>query len=146
MGRRPEADAEEPVLILVDSSVWIDYLNARRGLAGDELDRLIQEGAPLVLTGLVVTEVLQGLRRDHLSVARGLALWPLIEPEGFALYVGAAGLYRAARQRGITLSTVDVVLAALAIEHDADLFTTDSDFEGLRFAGLKLWPFREGAE
>jgi predicted nucleic acid-binding protein len=51
-------------LILVDSSVWIDFLSSRPGSAGQELRRLIEGGAPVAVTGVVVTEILQGLKRD----------------------------------------------------------------------------------
>jgi predicted nucleic acid-binding protein len=125
-------------LILVDSSVWIDFLNSNRRRAGDELERLIRSGAPLVLAGVIVTEVLQGLKREVAEVARLLAGWPLIEAGGFPTYVVAAGIFRQARERGLTLSTVDALLASLAIEYQAALFTLDKDFERLAFSGLRL--------
>ena len=125
-------------MILVDSSVWIDFLNSNHGRAGNELERLIRSGAPLVLAGAIVTEVLQGLKRDVAQVARLLAGWPLIEPGGFASYVAAAGIFRQARERDLTLSTVDALLASLAIEYEAALFTLDKDFEHLAFSGLRL--------
>jgi predicted nucleic acid-binding protein len=125
-------------LILVDTSVWVDFLNSNRGRAGDELERLIGSNALLALAGAVVTEVLQGLRRDVSPIARLLAAWPLLEPSGFGTYMAAAGIYRQARKQGLTLSTIDVLLAAIAIEHQAALFTLDKDFEGLRFTGLQL--------
>jgi predicted nucleic acid-binding protein len=125
-------------LILVDSSVWIDFLNSNRGPAGNELERLIRSDAPLALAGVIVTEVLQGLRRDVAEVARLLAGWPLIEPGGFATYVVAASIFRQARGRGLTLSTVDALLASLAIEYQAALFTVDRDFARLAFSGLQL--------
>ncbi len=125
-------------MILVDSSVWIDFLNRNRGHAGDELERLIRSGAPLVLAGVIVVEVLQGLRRDVAEIARLLARWPLIEPGGFATYAAAAGIFRQARGRGLTLSTVDALLASLAIEYQAALFTLDQDFGRLAFPVLRL--------
>jgi len=51
-------------LILVDSSVWIDFFSSSPGHAGRELRRIIEEAEPLALTGVVVAEVLQGLARD----------------------------------------------------------------------------------
>ena len=63
-----------------NTSVWIDFLNHARGLAGDELERLIGANAPLVLTGLVVAEVFQGLKREVGAVTELLARWPMIEP------------------------------------------------------------------
>ncbi len=125
-------------MILVDTSVWVDFLNSSRGPAGDELERLINSGAPLVLTGLVVAEVLQGLRRDVASVTKLLANWPLIEPAGFATCAEAAAIFRHARGRGLTLSTIDALLAALALEYNAALFTLDQDFARLAFTGLQM--------
>jgi len=125
-------------LILVDTSVWVDFLNSARGPGGDELERLIRANAPLVLTGLVVTEVLQGLRRDVEPVTALLMRWPLIEPGGFATYVAAARMFRQARARSVTLSTMDMLLAALALEFNASLFTLDQDFRQLAFTGLRL--------
>ena len=125
-------------MILVDTSVWVDFLNSNRGAAGDELEHLIRANAPLVLAGVIVTEVLQGLKREVVQVTRLLARWPLVEPNGFVSYVAAASIYRQARARGLTLSTIDALLATLAIEYQAALFTLDKDFEGLAFTGLCL--------
>lgn len=126
-------------MILVDTSVWVNFLNSNRGPAGDELERLIRANAQLALAGVVVTEVLQGLKRDVAEVTRLLSLWPLVEPKGFATYAAAGGIFRQARQRGLTISTVDALLAALAIEHQAALFTLDKDFGRLEFAGFQLY-------
>ena len=124
-------------MILVDTSVWIDFLNSAGSAAGDELERLIDRNAPLVLAGLVVTEVLQGLKRDLEQVTKLLVRWPLIEPRGFATYEAAAAIFRQSRVRGLTLSTVDALLAALALENNAALFTLDQDFQRLA-VGLRL--------
>ncbi len=132
-------------MILVDTSVWVDFLNSSRGSAGDELERLIGANAPVVLAGLVVAEVLQGLKRDVALVTRLLARWPLVEPGGFATYETAAAIFRQARGRGLTLSTVDALLAALAVEYNAALFTLDRDFERLDFTGLRLHQANRGS-
>ena|SRR5713101_5323768 len=73
-----QSHAEEPGLILVDRSVWIDFLSSSPSSAGAELRRMIADAEPFALTGVVVTEILQGLKRDvsrleHLSVAMGNA-------------------------------------------------------------------------
>jgi len=134
-------------VILVDTSVWVDFLNSAQGAAGDELERLITTNAPVVLTGLVLTEVLQGLKRHAEPVTQLLSRWLLIEPRGFATYEAAAVISRQARSRGWALSTVDAVLTALALEYNAALFTLDQDFERLTFTGLQLhWANREPKE
>ncbi|MGH9400650.1 MAG: type II toxin-antitoxin system VapC family toxin [Terriglobia bacterium] len=126
-------------MTLVDSSVWIDFFSKAPGPGGRELRRLIAESEPLALSGAIVTEVLQGLRQDIDRIERHLRLWDLLEPRGVETYRNAAGLVRLARSRGVTLTTVDALIAILALEHGAALFTLDGDFRHIgRFTGLKL--------
>lgn len=115
-------------MILVDSSVWIDFFSSASGPAGDELAKLIEHLEPLALTGVVVTEVLQGLRRDARLVESYLAQIKMLEPQGFSTYLNAAAIFRTARSNGISLATVDVLIAAVALEHRATVFTLDKDF------------------
>jgi predicted nucleic acid-binding protein len=115
-------------LILVDSSVWIDFFSSSPGRAGAELRRMIEEAEPFALTGIVVAEVLQGLTRDARRIEQYLAQWEMLEPRGFETFREAAAIYRAARAKGITPTTIDAVIAAIALEHKASVFTLDQDF------------------
>ena len=121
-------------MILVDTSVWIDYFSSSPGRAGAELRRLIEQAEPFALSGLIVTEILQGIRREVSHVERYLSLWDLLEPSGFSTYREAAAISRLARSKGITLTTIDALIAAIAAEHQASLFTLDKDF--LRIARI----------
>jgi predicted nucleic acid-binding protein len=126
-------------LILVDSSVWIDFFSQSPGPGGHELRRLMVEAEPLALTGIVVTEVLQGLTRDVQHIEHQLSRWDLLEPRGFETYRDAARLFRLGRSRGVTLTTVDALIAAVSLEHRAVLFTLDRDFERIAdVAGLRI--------
>jgi predicted nucleic acid-binding protein len=126
--------------VLVDTSVWIDFFAPRPGPAGYELRRMIVSAEPVVLAGIIVTEILQGLIRDVPTIERFLAQWDLIEPAGFETYAQAAALYRETRAHALTLTTVDVLIATLAIENRAQLFTLDKDFERLaHWAPLLLY-------
>jgi predicted nucleic acid-binding protein len=125
-------------LILVDSSVWIDFFNHAPSRAGKELRRMISDAEPLALTGVVVTEILQGLTRDVTQIERHLAMWDMLEPTGFSTYREAASLFRLARSKGLSLTTIDTLVAAIALEHRATLFTLDKDF--LRIARLTHLP------
>jgi len=126
-------------LILVDSSVWIHFFSSAPGPASDELAKLIERLELLALTGVVVTEVLQGLRRDARLVESYLAQIRMLEPQGFSTYLNAAAIFRTARSKGITLATIDVLIAAVALEHDAAVFTLDNDFSHIaRITGLSL--------
>lgn len=126
-------------MILVDISVWIDFLSARPGPAGSELRRLIEEGAPVAVTGVVVTEILQGLRRDVERIESFLALFDLLEASGFETYRNAAALFRLARSRGVSLTTTDAIIASIAVENAAAVFSLDRDFVRMaKIGGLKL--------
>jgi predicted nucleic acid-binding protein len=128
-------------LILVDSSVWIDFFNHAPSRAGKELRRLISDAEPLALTGVLVTEILQGLTRDASQIERYLSMWDMLEPSGFATYSEAASLFCLARSKGLSLTTIDTLVAAIALEHRATVFTLDKDFSRIaRLTHLPLYP------
>ena len=131
-------------MILVDTSVWIDFFSSSPGRAGRELRRLIDEVEPFALTGFVVTEILQGLTRDVSRIERFLSMWDLLEPRGFSTYREAAAISRLARSKGISLTTIDTLIAAIALDHRASLFTLDKDFSRVaRITALRLHPLTE---
>jgi predicted nucleic acid-binding protein len=133
-------------LILVDTSVWIDFFSPSPGRGGDELRRMIEEVEPFALTGVIVTEILQGLRRDVHRIERYLSLWEMLEPRGFSTYREASAISRLARSKGISLTTVDTLIAAIALEHRASLFSLDKDFSRIaRLTPLQLHSLPEPA-
>jgi len=101
---------------------------------------MIEESEPFVLTGIVVAEVLQGLARDVSVIERFLEQWDMLEPKGFDTYRSAAAIYRTGRRKGVTSSTIDTLIAAIALEHGASVFTLDQDFARIaRLTGLELY-------
>ena len=129
-------------MILVDSSVWVDFFSSSPGRAGAELRRMIDVSEPFALTGVVVAEVLQGLARDAGRIEQFLAQWDMLEPTGFATYREAAAIYRGARAKGISLTTLDTMIAAIALEHGTSVFTLDQDFSKIaRITRLALYRF-----
>ncbi len=127
-------------MILVDSSVWVDFFRPSPGRGGAELRRMIEDSEPFALTGVVIAEILQGLTRDVGVIERFLAQWDMLEPMGFDTYRSAAAIYRAGRGKGITSSTIDALIAAIAMEHGASVFTLDRDFVRIaRMTGLELY-------
>jgi predicted nucleic acid-binding protein len=128
-------------LILVDTSVWIDFFSPVPRRAGKELHRMIADAEPFALAGVVVAEILQGLTRDVSQIERYLSMWEILEPRGYATYREAAAIFRLGRARGISLSTIDTLIAAIALEHRAALFTLDKDFSRIaRLTNLLLHP------
>jgi predicted nucleic acid-binding protein len=133
-------------LILVDSSVWIDFFSASPGGAGRELRRMIEDVEPFGLTGVVVAEVLQGLTRDVNRIESFLSMWDLLEPRGFSTYREASAISRLARSKGISLTTSDTLIAATALENQASLFSLDKDFSRIaRITDLRLYALPESA-
>ena len=127
-------------MILVDSSVWIDFFNPLPGRAGKELRRLIADAEPFAIAGVVVAEILQGLTRDVAQIERYLSMWEILEPAGFSTYREAAAIFRLARSKGTTLSTIDSLIAAIALHHGMAVFTLDKDFSRIaRLTGLPLY-------
>ena len=117
-------------MILVDSSVWIDYFNGRRTPHTDRLDGLL--GGEELLTGdLIVAEVLQGFRHDReFERARdALEQLPYADMVGRELALTSAQNYRLLRQRGITIrKTIDVMIATFCIRNRHVLLHGDRDF------------------
>jgi predicted nucleic acid-binding protein len=121
------------VILLLDSSVWID---ADRGAltAATQFVGARDEYEELATTGVIFQEVLQGARDEATFERLRQALWGalILEPRELSTYEIAAQLYRRARTRGLTIrSPNDCLIAALALEHGAMLVHNDRDFLSL---------------
>jgi predicted nucleic acid-binding protein len=132
--------------VLVDTSVWVDFLNGFPSAEGRELAVLFASDHEICTCGVVVAEVFQGLHRDE-GLARLTNLFrelTYLEPSGFDSYLRAADLYRALRQRGKTIrSMIDCLIAILANDNDCYLLARDRDMEFLLTSGLlkaERWP------
>src|SRR5260370_34602787 len=106
-------------MMMVDSSVWSDCFSSARGRAGDELRGMIRDAEPFALTGVVVAEILQGLTRDVSRIEHYLSQWEMLEPRGFRTYREAAAIFRLARSKGVSLTTIDALIPAISLEHRA---------------------------
>jgi predicted nucleic acid-binding protein len=127
-------------LILVDTSVWIDFFSSSSSPASRELQRLILEAKPIALAGVIVLEILQGLKRDAHHIERYLLQWEMLEPSGFSTYREASAMFRLARSKGISLSSIDTLIAAIAMEQGASVFSLDQDFSRIaRMSSLELY-------
>lgn len=118
-------------MILVDSSVWIDYFNGRACAETDRLHELLSR--ELVLTGdLILIEVLQGFRSDRHFRAASELLGRLAYADlgGREVAFTAADHYRKLRRAGVTVrKTIDVAIATFCILGDHRLLFTDRDFD-----------------
>jgi hypothetical protein len=128
-------------MIVVDSSVWIDFLN---GNATPEVGRLstLLGTEPLLVGDLILLEVLQGVRSEPEAkrveaALRRFDIVPMLDPE---LAVIAAGYYRRLRGVGITVrKTIDLIIGTFCIAYAHALLTADRDFAPIaQHLGLAL--------
>jgi predicted nucleic acid-binding protein len=127
-------------MILVDSSVWVDYFNGQATPESDFLDSLL--GAePVAIGDLILAEVLQEFRRDadYESAKELLSSLTIYGLLGAEIAIKSADNYRALRKRGITVrKTADTVIATFCIERRTPLLYSDRDFDSfVRHLGLK---------
>ncbi|MBZ0248594.1 MAG: PIN domain nuclease [Burkholderiales bacterium] len=118
-------------MILVDSSVWIDYFRGVATPQAERLDALLGK-EPLAVGDLIVTEVLQGFAsdRDFERARRLLATLVLVEIGGERIAVQAARNFRALRNRGVTMrKTIDTLIATRCMEGRLALLYSDRDFD-----------------
>ncbi len=128
-------------MILVDSSVWIDYFNGTITPQTEMLDRLLGR-EPLAIGDLILTEVLQGFtrQRDFDRAAELLTSLEIVELAGLEVAMQAAINFRALRKLGVTVrKTVDTIIATRCIESGYDLLHNDRDFDPfVKHLGLRL--------
>ena len=118
-------------MILVDSSVWIDYFNGVETRQTDRLEELL--GSDLLLTGdIILAEVLQGFRndRDFRRAKRALDALEFRTMLGRDVALKSAANYRALRAQGVTVrKTIDMLIATFCIENGHELLHADRDFD-----------------
>jgi predicted nucleic acid-binding protein len=117
-------------LILVDSSVWIDYFRSAETPQAALLDSLLGR-SPLAVGDLIVAEVLQGVRdeREFKWVKQTLQAFDRIDLVGYDIAVKASQNYRTLRAMGITVrKTIDTLIATRCIEDKLTLLHADRDF------------------
>ncbi|HLA35704.1 MAG TPA: PIN domain nuclease [Rhodocyclaceae bacterium] len=117
-------------MILVDSSVWIDYFRGVETPQVELLDRMLGR-TPLAVGDLIVAEVLQGVQNDREFnlVRRTLEAFSRIDLVGYDIAVKAARNFRLLRAKGITVrKTIDSLIATRCIEDDIVLLHNDRDF------------------
>ncbi len=118
------------MIVLADSSIWIDYLRGRDPIAS-QLATLLDEGS-VVLCGPVLAELLAGTPADMRSELRlALGALPALEIDGPMWHEAGERAFDL-RRRGGTVPLLDIVIALAAVRAEADLWTRDRDFERVR--------------
>ena len=117
-------------MILVDTSVWIDFFAGRDLPHASMLEQFILDNENLALCGIILTEILQGIADDASYRRVRRYLGPLIMlPMPETVFLRAADIYRKCRKKGITIrKSSDCIIAATALEHHCPLLHNDKDF------------------
>lgn len=117
-------------MVLVDTTVWIDFFANRQTKQVLRLVQLIEQKEDLCLCGVILTEILQGIKnsyeRQQIETLMNTLLFLEMSKDIFIL---SAEIYRSLRSHGITIrKTIDCMIAAVAIEHEVKLLHNDRDF------------------
>jgi len=120
-------------MVLVDTTVWIDFFAGRNESHVMSLQELIERQEDLSLCGVILAEVLQGIRSDAEFIKTKEYLGDLIFlPMRYATFVQAAEIYRSLRKKGATIrKPVDCMIASVAIEFNIQLLHNDRDFNNI---------------
>lgn len=116
-------------MVLVDTSLWIDFFQHPVSPEADRLEDLIKEHNRAVLCGIILQEVLQGIRdnKSYTATKERLTKLPYLDMSK-ETYLAAASLYRLLRAKGVTVPSADTSIAALAIFNHIPLYTKDDHF------------------
>ncbi|HEX4242054.1 MAG TPA: PIN domain-containing protein [Steroidobacteraceae bacterium] len=130
--------------LFADTSVW--SLALRRDAPGESvhvsfLSHALAQGEPVITTGLVLQELLQGFMgpRSRDQILKHFSALPLLTPDRED-HIAAAALRNACRRAGVQAGTIDALIAQLCIRHDLTLLSTDEDFAHIaRHSRLTVW-------
>lgn len=131
-------------MILVDTSTLIDFFKGSETVAAANLLELLERGVPFGITSAIYQEILQGARDEtqYKKLQEYLQSQRFYHPRHpVKSYAEAARIFFACRRRGVTIrSTIDCLIARIAMEHDLLLLHNDRDFEAMAtIIPLKLY-------
>ncbi len=117
-------------MILVDTSIWVDYFNGKDSKHTDTLDAALVEGT-VVIGDLILLEILQGFRsdKDYQRARTTLGTLEQFEMFGHSMVIKCVTNFRGLRKKGITIRrTTDVIIATFCIDNKIPLLFQDRDF------------------
>jgi predicted nucleic acid-binding protein len=127
---------------LVDTSVWIDYFKEIQNQAAQQFLSILDNGLPFGITSIIYQEILQGAKseQDFNQLKNYLGTQRFFQPKNEIItYESAAKLFYLCRKKGITIrSSIDCLIAQIAIEHDLILLHNDKDYDRIQLVMTKL--------
>jgi predicted nucleic acid-binding protein len=132
-------------VFLVDTSVWVDYFRGTSTQSVEKLQRILDESRPFGITSHIYQELLQGTDSDvsFARLDRYLRSQRFYHPQDpLTSYAEAARIYFLCRRKGMTIrSTIDCLVAQVAIENDLLLLHSDRDFADIALVVPELQIF-----
>ena len=118
------------MMVLIDTTVWINFFSANLNPHVKTLEKLIIDREDICVCGVVLTEVLQGIRDDsEFKKTQSLFFNLIFLPMPYSVYLRSAEIYRTLRRKGITIrKSVDCMIAAVALEYEIPILHNDKDF------------------
>jgi len=129
------------MMVLVDTTVWIDFFAARSSPHVAALESLIERREDICICGIILTEVLQGIRKDsEFQKTRDLFNNLIFLPMHYPVFLRSADIFRKLRSKGITIrKSLDCMIASVAIKNDIPLLQNDKDFQPIeKHCSLKV--------
>ena len=127
-------------MVLIDSSVWVNYFNGKSTWQTEILDQMLLQ-IPVLIGDLILTEVLQGFRsdKDFRKAKEIMNILPCKAMVGTNIAIRSADNYRKLRKKGVTVrKTIDVIIGTFCIEENIPLLHDDKDFSPMaEYLGLK---------
>ncbi len=127
-------------MILVDTSVWIDYFNGKRNNQTDKLDEFLST-EQVIMGDIILAEILQGFRKDtdFNKAKQALDYLQCYSITNKQLAIKSAENFRALRKKGVTVrKTTDMLIGTFCIENNIPLLHNDKDFIPLEDLGLQV--------
>jgi predicted nucleic acid-binding protein len=128
------------MMVLVDTTVWIDFFAGRSLPHVNSLELMISRREDICTCGIVVAEILRGVREDKdFAKVKTLLENLVFLPMPYSVFLRSAEIYRGLRKKGITIrNTTDCLIASVALENDVLLLHNDRDFIPIeQYFGLK---------
>lgn len=129
------------MMVLVDTTVWIDFFAGQTLTHIETFESLLEQEEDICICGIILTEVLQGIRKEtEFKKTKNLFDSLIFLPMSYSTFLQSAEIYRKLRQKGITIrKSIDCMIASVALENNISLLHNDKDFLPIeRYCKLKV--------